>query len=87
MENERTVTYFAEIVVKREGEEVRLGERVRGSSVRELAANILAQALELESESKEKLERAEAESGTRAETEKGKRQRAELSGRRHRSWE
>jgi len=87
MEDERTVTYFAEIVVKREGEEVRLGPSVRGSSVRELAANLLAQASELESESKEKLDKAEAESGTRAETEKDKRQRAELSGRRHRSWE
>ena len=87
MEDERTVTYFAEIVVKREGEEVRLGPSVRGSSVRELAANLLAQASELESESKEKLDRAEAESGTRAEIEKDKRQRAELSGRRHRSWE
>jgi hypothetical protein len=87
MEDERIVTYFAEIVVKREGEEVRLGPCVHGSSVRELAANLLAQASELESESKEKLERAETESGKRAETEKGKRQREELSGRRRRSWE
>jgi biotin carboxyl carrier protein len=87
MEDERTVTYFAEIVVKREGEEVRLDRRAQGSSVRELAANLLAQASELESQGKEKLDRAEAESGTKAETEKDKRQRAELSGRRHRSWE
>lgn len=87
MEDDRTVTYFAEIVVKREGEEVRLGPRVHGSSIRELAANLLAQASELETESKEKLERTETESSARAEAEKGKRQRAELSGRRRRSWE
>jgi len=87
MENERTVTYCAEIVVKREGEEVRLGPRARGNSIRELAADLIAQTSELESETKEKLDRAEAESGRTAETEKGKRQRAELSGRRHRSWE
>jgi hypothetical protein len=87
MEPKDSLTYFAEIVVKREGEEVRLGPRARGNSVRELAADLIAQASELESETKEKLDRAETESGTRADTEKGKRQRAELSGRRHRSWE
>jgi hypothetical protein len=79
MGDERTVTYVAEIVVKREGEEVRLGPCAQGSSVGELAANLVARASELESESKENLDSAEAQ--------KGKRQSAELSGRRRRSWE
>ena len=87
MEPKDTVTYFAEIVVKREGEEVRLGRRAQGSSVRELAANLVAQVSELEAEAKEKLDTAQAESSKSAATEKDKQQRAELSGRRRRSWE
>jgi hypothetical protein len=80
-EDERAVpiTYRAEIFAKRGGEEVRLGAGVRGSSIRELAEGLIAQASELESEAKEKLDRAESE--------QGKSQRAELSGRRRRSWE
>lgn len=77
------ITYRVEIFAKREGEEMRLGPHARGNSIRELAENLVAQAAELESEAKEKLEQVETE----AETERGKRQRAERSGRRHRSWE
>ena len=87
MEDERTVTYIAEIVAKREGEEVPLGPRAHGSSIRELAEDLVAQAAALESEAKEKLDKTEAEKGKGAEMEKGKMQRAELSGRRRRSWE
>ena len=87
MEDERTVTYMAEIIVKREGEEIRLGPRAGGSSIRELAEDLVAQAAALESEAKEKLDRTETEKGKTAEIETGKRQRAELSGRRRRSWE
>jgi hypothetical protein len=79
MADERTVTYVAEIVVKRDGEELRLGPCAQGGSVGELAAHLVARAAALESETKDKLDSAEAE--------KGKRQRAELSGRRRRSWE
>jgi len=57
------VTYRAEIPAKRGGEEVRLGAGVRGSSIRELAEDLVAQASELESEAKEKLDRAESERG------------------------
>ena len=80
-ENEGTVpiTYRAEIFVKGEREEARLSPHAQGSSIRELAENLLAQASKLESEAKAKLNRDE--------TERGKRQRAELSGRRRRSWE
>jgi hypothetical protein len=87
MEDERTVTYMAEIIIKREGEEMRLGPRARGSSIRELAEDLVAQAAALESEAREKLDRSETERGTAAEIETAKRQRAELSGRRRRSWE
>ncbi|MBP1685681.1 MAG: hypothetical protein H6Q33_1824 [Deltaproteobacteria bacterium] len=81
MEAERTVTYtyFAESVVKRDGEGVRLDLRLPGSSIRELAEHLVVQASELESKTKEKLEQTEIE--------KAKKQRAELSGRRRRSWE
>jgi hypothetical protein len=80
-EDERAVpiTYRAEIVAQHGGEEVRLGAGVRGSSMRELAESLIAQASEFESEAKGKLDRAESE--------RGKSQRAELSGRRRRSWE
>ena len=81
-EDERTavaITYRAEIFAKGEGEEMRLGPHARGSSIRELAEDLLAKAAELESEVKEKLDQAETESG--------KRQRAERLGRRRRSWE
>jgi hypothetical protein len=83
MEDERTVTYMAEIIVKREGEEMRLGPRARGSSIRELAEDLVAQAAALESEAKEKLDRTETERGTVADIATAK----ELSGRRRRSWE
>jgi Skp family chaperone for outer membrane proteins len=77
------ITYRAAIVAQREGEEIPLGLNARGSSIRELAEDLLAKASELESEAKEKLDQAE----TAAETDRGKQQRAERSGRRHRSWE
>ncbi len=80
-EDERAVpvTYRAEIFAKRGGEEVRLSAGVCGSSIHELAEDLIAQASELESEAKEKLDQVE--------TERGKSQRAERSGRRRRSWE
>jgi hypothetical protein len=80
-EDERAVpvTYRAEIVAERGGEEVRLRAGVHGTSIRELAEDLITQASELESEAKEKLDRAESE--------RGRSQRAELSGRRRRSWE
>jgi hypothetical protein len=80
-EDERAVpiAYRAEIVAKRGGEEVRLGAGVSGGSIRELAEHLIAQVSELESEAKERFDRAESE--------RGKSQRAELSGRRRRSWE
>jgi hypothetical protein len=79
-EGERTVstTYRAEILATRGGEEVRLDLRVSGS-IRELAEHLVAQASELESEAKEKLDRIE--------TERDESRRAERSGRRRRSWE
>jgi hypothetical protein len=73
------ITYRAEIFGKREGEEMRLGPHARGSRIRELAEDLAAQASELESEAKEKLDRDE--------TERGKRRGAERAGRRRRSWE
>jgi hypothetical protein len=73
------ITYRAEIFAKREGEEVRLSPHARGSSIGELAEDLVAKAAELESEAKEKL--------ARDDTERGKRRRAERSGRRRRSWE
>lgn len=60
-----------------------MGPHARGSSIRELAEDLVAKASELESEAKDKLHQA----ATEAETEREKRQRAERSGRRHRSWE
>jgi hypothetical protein len=80
-EDERAIpiTYRAEIFAERGGEEVRLGASVRGSSIRDLAEGLIAQASEFESEAKGKFDRAESE--------RGKSQRAELSGRRRRSWE
>jgi hypothetical protein len=39
------ITYRAEILAKRSGEEVRLGGGVCGTSVRELAEDLIAQAL------------------------------------------
>jgi hypothetical protein len=73
------ITYRAEIIAQRAGEEVRLGTQAQGSSIGELAANLVAKAAELESEAQETL--------VAAETERGNRQRAERSGRRRRSWE
>jgi hypothetical protein len=73
------ITYRAEIIAQREGEEVRLGTHALGNSIRELADDLVAKAAELESEAKETL--------VADETERGKRQRAERSGRRRRSWE
>jgi hypothetical protein len=85
-EDERTVpmTYRAEIYAKREGEEeVRLDRSARGSSIGELAEDLVAQASELEAEAQEKLDRAETERGKEEQTVN----QAELSGRRRRSWE
>lgn len=56
-----------------------LNAQARGSSIRELAEDLLAKASELELELKDKLEQME--------TQRGKRERAERSGRRRRSWE
>ena len=85
-EDERTVaiTYRAEIYAKREGEEeVRLDRNARGSSIGELAEDLVAQAAEVGAEAQEKLDRAETESGKKKQTDS----QAELSGRRWRSWE
>jgi hypothetical protein len=83
---ERTVpiTYRAEIHVKREGEEeMRLDRSAKGSSISELAEDLVAQASELEAEAREKLDQAEAERDKAEHTVN----QAELSGRRRRSWE
>jgi len=56
-----------------------LNAQARGSSIHELAEDLIAQVSELESAAKEKLDQVE--------TERGKSQRAERSGRRRRSWE
>ena len=56
-----------------------LNAQTRGSSIHELAEDLIAQVSELESEAKEKLGQVK--------TERGKSQRAERSGRRRRSWE
>ena len=77
------ITYRVEIFAARAGEEMRLVPLAPGSGIRELAENLVAQALDLESEAKEKLDQVEAE----AATELGRMRRAERSGRRHRSWE
>jgi hypothetical protein len=73
------IAYRAEIFLQRDGEEMRLVLHAHGSSIRELAEDLLAKASELESEVKERLDQAE--------TEKDERRRAERSGRRRRSWE
>ena len=73
------VTYRAEIFVKGEGEELRLGTQGHGGTIPELAEDLVAKASELEAEAKATQDVAE--------TENVKRQRAERSGRRHRSWE
>ena len=78
------ITYRAEIYAKREGEEeVRLDRSARGSSIGDLAEDLVAQTSELEAEAQGKLDQAA--------TEKGKEQQtvneAELAGRRRRSWE
>jgi len=65
--------------MEHDGEEIRLVPHAQGNSIRELADDLLAKAVDLESEAREKLEQAE--------TEKDKRQRAERSGRRRRPWE
>jgi len=80
-EDERAVpvTYRAEILATRGGEEVRLDVHVPGNSIRELAEHLVAQASELEFEAKQKLGGAD--------TKRGDSRRAELSGRRRRSWE
>jgi len=73
------ITYRAEIFATREGNEVSLGTHGRGTSIRELAADLVARAAELAAAAKATLDEAE--------TATGKRKDAELSGRRHRSWE
>lgn len=85
-EDERTapITYRAEIYAKREGdEEVRLDRNARGSSIGELADDVIAQASELGEEAQQKLGRAETERDKQKEKDK----QAELSGRRWRSWD
>jgi hypothetical protein len=74
-----SVTYRAEILASRGGEEVRLDLHVPGNSIRELAEQLVAQASELEFEAKQKL--------AGADTKRGDSRRAERSGRRRRSWE
>jgi hypothetical protein len=82
---ERSPTkYRAEIYVRREGEEeVRLDRSARGSSIGELAEDLVAQASELDAEAQERLDRAETERDKAEQTVN----QAELSGRRRRSWE
>jgi hypothetical protein len=61
-EDERTapIRYRTEIYAKRAGdEEVQLDRGVRGSSIRELAEDLVAQASELEAQAREKLDRTE----------------------------
>lgn len=78
------ITYRAEIYVKRAGEEeLRLDRNARGSSIGELAEDLVAQAPELGAEAQEKLDRAETETDKQREKDK----QAELSGRRWRSWD
>jgi hypothetical protein len=84
--DERTVpiTYRAEIYATREGEEeVRLDRSARGSTVGELAQDLVGQTAELEAEAHGKLEQAEAERAKEKQTAHQK----ELSGRRPRSWD
>jgi hypothetical protein len=85
-EDERTapIAYRAEIYASREGEEeVRLDRNARGSSIGELAEDVVAQASDLGAEAQEKLEQAETERGKQKQKDK----QAELSGRRWRSWD
>jgi molybdopterin converting factor small subunit len=79
-----SVTYRAEIHAQCEGEEaVPLDRSAKGSSIRELADDLVAQTSELEAEAHDKLVRAEAERDKAEQTVN----QAELSGRRRRSWE
>lgn len=71
--------YSAEIVVHRDGTEVRLPVPVRAGSLRQLVKELGDRAPQLEAEVAGELERAASE--------KSAQQDAEHSGRRHRAWE